>query len=209
MSAVRASTPKSPSKTARRNAQRLVNQARDLADWLLPPDRWEPKKRDLREFLRHGGFEEFLHLYMTAIALDPEEPSYPWNLASALRRLGRPELALAFVGHAIAIGERQQDPDRSGPDEYLVWAETAAHARQQDVAFLALATALEKAPDDEEVIQAAARCLEILREQHAEDRTDAVWNPRVWRPLCGTQAASAAEARHDDLLRRLVGRTPA
>jgi tetratricopeptide (TPR) repeat protein len=131
---------------------------------VLPTTRWHADPDSVSEFVGSSDFDRFLGLYLRAMDEDPDEPAYPWNLAAALKRLGRPELALGFIGRAVRVGERLGDRDWAGPDEYLVWAETAIDAGQDEFALVAIAKALEQAPDDQETVEAAMRLLTALTE---------------------------------------------
>jgi hypothetical protein len=50
--------------------------------------------------------------------LDPEEPAFPWNLASSLSRLGLNALALAYIEEAIRVASETGDSE---------WADAYAH----------------------------------------------------------------------------------
>ena len=160
-----ASTTEGPSKTARKRARALVNQADRLLGDVLDPTGWQPDSRRVAAFLSSEDFERFLGLYLRAMDLDGLEPAYPWNLGSALNRLGRPDLALGFVGRAVKTGEASGDDEWAGPDCYLLWAQTAINAGQDDVAFVAIAKAVAQAHDDEETADAAVALLRALGSQ--------------------------------------------
>jgi tetratricopeptide (TPR) repeat protein len=142
----------------------LVNQADEMLADVLTPGRWEAEPRALKKFLSSDAFERFLGLYLQAMELDAYEPAYPWNLASALRRLGRADLALGFIGRAVRVAEDLRDEEWANPDAYFVWAETAIHAGQDDLALVAIARATEQAGDDEDAHHHAVRLLTLLAE---------------------------------------------
>jgi thioredoxin-like negative regulator of GroEL len=73
--------------------------------------------------------------------LDPTEPAYPWNLGSAMNRLGLNDLALGFLTRAIHLAEQRGEREWSGPDAQLALAEVAIDAGEYDLALTALAHA--------------------------------------------------------------------
>jgi tetratricopeptide (TPR) repeat protein len=75
--------------------------------------------------------------------LDADEPAYPWNLASAMNRLGFNDLALGFLSRAIHLAEQRGESEWSGPDAQLALAEVAMDAGEYDLALTALAHARE------------------------------------------------------------------
>ena len=77
----------------------LVREADEFMADVLRPGRW-PQRRTIERFLDGDRLDRVLALYREAMRLDPLEPAYPWNLASALRRLGLNDLALSFVERA-------------------------------------------------------------------------------------------------------------
>jgi hypothetical protein len=70
----------------------LGDEADEFLGEYVAPGRW-PQAKTVERFLGDGGLERLLSLYGQAMARDPGEPAYPWNLSSALRRLGQLELA--------------------------------------------------------------------------------------------------------------------
>lgn len=73
-------------------AQELVDEANALVAEVLAPGRW-PQARTVERFLEGDRLERMLSPYTLAMAVDPDEVSYPWNLASTLNRLGLNDLA--------------------------------------------------------------------------------------------------------------------
>lgn len=195
-----ANTTEVPSKTARNKARALVNQADRLLAGALDPTSWQADRRRLAAFLNSEDFERFLGLYLRAMDLDGLEPAYPWNLGSALNRLGRPDLALAFVGRAVKTGEAIGDDEWAGPDGYLLWAETAINAGQDELAFVAIAKAVAQAPDDDETGDAAVGLLKALadaRKKRGPARAEdvPVWVPVLLRAGPGRLELPLAEPR--------------
>jgi tetratricopeptide (TPR) repeat protein len=123
-------------------AQELVDEASALIAEVLAPGRW-PQARTVERFLEGDRLERVLSLYARAMAADPDEVSYPWNLASTLNRLGLNGLALGFIARAIHLAERGGDEEWSGSAVYLAMAEIAVDAGEPDVALTALARARE------------------------------------------------------------------
>lgn len=119
---------------------------RILARYLRPASL--PREETRRRFIESGDLERVLVLYTRATELDPNEPAYPWNLASSLRRLDEPQLALAFVEQAIRVADETGDAEWADAYAHLAWAEVALAARQFDVALVALARARTKARDE-------------------------------------------------------------
>lgn len=205
-------TTDTPSKTARKKARALVNQADKLLADILAPTAWQPDSRRRSAFLSSDDFERFLGLYLRAMDLDEFEPAYPWNLGSALNRLGRPDLALGFVSRAIKVGEVLGDPEWAGPDGHLLLAETALNAGHDDLAFVEIAKAVAQAPDDEETGDAAVSLLRALAEARKGRGATRPTDVPVWMPLQpggesrSSHAASASEQRTKDLLASLIER---
>jgi tetratricopeptide (TPR) repeat protein len=108
-------------------AARLVEQAEGILGNYLEPGR-VPAARVARRFLMSGDLELVLGLYMQAMKGDPEEPAYPWNLASSLDRLRQSDLALVFVRRAIRVAREVGD---------LEWAGAAVHLALADIAIRA------------------------------------------------------------------------
>lgn len=136
-------------------AQALVDEASELIAEVLSPRRW-PQARTVDRFLEGDRLERVLSLYARAMAADPDEAAYPWNLASTLNRLGLNDLALGFIARAIHLAERAGDEDWSGSDVYMAMAEIAVDAGEPDVALTALARAQEMetgAGDEENVVR--------------------------------------------------------
>jgi tetratricopeptide (TPR) repeat protein len=169
---------------------------------VLEPTAWQPDSRRLAGFLNSENFERFLGLYMRAMDLDGSEPAYPWNLGSALNRLGRPDLALAFVGRAVKTGEAAGDDDWAGPDGYLFWAETAINAGQDDLAFVAIAKAAAQAPDDDETGEAAVRLLQALADARKKRGAARGNDLPVWVQVTPASGSRSSE----ELMARLIER---
>jgi tetratricopeptide (TPR) repeat protein len=131
-----------PSAADRRKAASLVDEADELVGGYLEPGRW-PQAKTVDRFLSDGGLERVLALYGRAMALDPDELAYPWNLSSALRRLGQLELAASYLKRAIHVGDEHGEADYSGADAYLALAEVALDMGDADEALVAIARALE------------------------------------------------------------------
>jgi len=128
------------SAAARRQAAGLVEEADRIVTEVVAPGRW-PQRGTVERFLDGDRLPRVLALYTTAMELDPDEPAYPWNLASTLNRLGLNELALAHVERAIRTASAVGDEEWSGAGAHLAWAEIAEQAGQHDVALVALARA--------------------------------------------------------------------
>lgn len=121
-------------------AEQLVGEADELLASALGPGEW-PEAEVAERFLSEGKLDRVLALYGQAIRLDPSEPAYPWNLASALNRLGLNDLALGFIARAIHLAEQSGDSEWSGPGAQLALAEVAIDAGEYDIALTALAHA--------------------------------------------------------------------
>ncbi len=147
----------------------LVNEADELLGEYLDAGRW-PQAKTVERFLGNGGLERLLSFYGQAMALDPDEPAYPWNLSSALRRLGQLELAAAYLKRAIRVGEEQGESDYSGADAYLALAEIALDMGDADEALVAIARAREPARARPDTDAYAERLLRELR-RHGDGRT--------------------------------------
>lgn len=121
-------------------AEQLVGEADELLGDALAPGRW-PEAEIAESFLSAGKLDRVLALYGQAMRLDPSEPAYPWNLASAVNRLGLNDLALGFLARAIHLAEEVGESEWSGPDAQLALAEVAIDAGEYDLALTALAHA--------------------------------------------------------------------
>lgn len=121
-------------------AEELIGEADVLLADALKAGEW-PEPEVAERFLSEGKLDRVLALYGQAIRLDPTEPAYPWNLASALNRLGLNDLALGFLARAIHLAERSGEPEWSGPGAQLALAEVAIDAGEYDLALTALAHA--------------------------------------------------------------------
>src|SRR5690348_8172407 len=107
-----------------RKAEQLVGEADELLAGTLAPGHW-PEPDEVDQFLSEGKLDRVLALYGQAMRLDANEPSYPWNLASAMNRLGLNDLALGFLSRAIHLAEQRGESEWSGPDAQLALAEVA------------------------------------------------------------------------------------
>src|SRR5258705_2122614 len=114
-------------------AEQLVGEADELLTKALGPGEW-PEAEVAERFLSEGKLDKVLGLYSQAIRLDPTEPAYPWNLASALNRLGLNDLALGFLARAIHLAEQSGESEWSGPGAQLALAEVAIDAGEYDPA---------------------------------------------------------------------------
>ena len=197
-----------PSKTARKKARALVNEADRILTGVLDPTSWQPDSRAIAAFLESPDFERLLGLYLRAMDLDAGEPAYPWNLGSALNRLGRPDLALGLIGRAVKTGEEIGDDEWAGPDGYLLWAETAINAAQDDLAVVAIARAVAQAPDDEETAAAAVTLLRALANARASRGVPCADDLPVWVLVMPEPnvRSSGAGARTADLMAGLIER---
>lgn len=159
-----------PTKTQRQRAAALVDDADQILSEAVTPGRW-PQEKTVSRFLASGHLERVLSLYSQAMTLDAKEPAYPWNLASALRRLGQHELASAFLVRAIQVGEAADDGEYSGPDAYLALAELALDSDNHDAALVALARAHERSANDSDIADEWQRLFtELFRRGSNEDR---------------------------------------
>jgi tetratricopeptide (TPR) repeat protein len=154
-----------PAADGRRDAAvGLVDEADRLIAEALPPGRW-PEDQVAEAFVVSGRLERALALYAQAMRLDPDEPAYPWNLASALGRLGLSDLALGFISRAIAAAERVGDRELSGSAAHLALAETALDADRPDQAVLAVARAKQLGAGSEELDHGARLVAEAAEQR--------------------------------------------
>ncbi len=126
-------------------AEALVAEADELLTDAFAPGHW-PQAEACERFLSQGKLDRVVALYGQAMRLDPGEPAYPWNLASAMNRLGLNDLALGFMTRAIHLAAERGEREWSGPDAQLALAEVAIDAGEYDLALTALAHA--RAEDD-------------------------------------------------------------
>ncbi|MFI5003461.1 MAG: hypothetical protein ACHQE6_00460 [Solirubrobacterales bacterium] len=115
----------------------LAERAEEILGGYLQPGRWATA-RVARRFLQSKDLERVLSLYMGAMESDPQEPAYPWNLASSLDRLRLSDLALTFIRRAIRVADETGDREWSGADAHLAWADIALHAGEPEVAEIAI-----------------------------------------------------------------------
>jgi hypothetical protein len=144
-------------------AARLVGEADQLLAMVLPPGCW-PDATTVDRFLREEKLDRVLSLYGRAMRLDPSEPAYPWNLASAMSRLGLNDLALGFMARAIHLAAASGDSEWSGADAHLALAEVAVGAHEPDLALMALAHAQELDDQGNRRIRIADLLEEIRKE---------------------------------------------
>lgn len=132
--------PEGAERAAAARAEQLVGEADELLADALTSGQW-PDVKTVDRFLSEGKLDRVLALYGQAIRLDSKEPAYPWNLASALNRLGVNDLALGFIARAIHLAEANGESEWSGADAQLALAEVAIDAGEYDLALTALAHA--------------------------------------------------------------------
>ncbi len=158
---------------SRRSALALVKEAgRILTRYLRPAS--HPREETRTRFVQSGDLERVLVLITQAIELDPDEPAYPWNLASSLRRLDQPQFALAFIEQAIRVATEVGDSEWADEHVHLAWADTALAARQFDVALVALARAREKTHDVDVLAETSRLAAAVAHESGDERRAQAL-----------------------------------
>jgi tetratricopeptide (TPR) repeat protein len=146
----------------------------DKADELLA-DAFKARQEPAAS-LSVGALERVLALYGAAIQKDPTEPAYPWNLGSALSRLGLDELALGFIARAVQLSAERGEDDWSGPGAQLALAEVALGAGAHDIALTSLAHAW---VDDSEHAHVEA-IVELLKELSDEQEDPQPQASLVW-----------------------------
>jgi hypothetical protein len=137
-----ASTPKpaetDPASAAeRRRAADAVGEADHILWQYTKPGRM-PSRAEARRFVDEGHLERVLALYLRAMRDEPDETSYPWNLASSLDRLYLSDLALPFIGRAVRTARADGDEDFGGAAAHVAWAEVAMNADQPELASVLL-----------------------------------------------------------------------
>lgn len=137
--------PEDADREAVDKAAALVGDADALLGDAFGPGVW-PEADAVDRFLSEGKLDRVLALYGQAMRLDASEPAYPWNLGSAMNRLGLNDLALGFLTRAIHLSDQKGESQWSGPDAQLAVAEVAIDAGEYDLALTALAHA--RADDD-------------------------------------------------------------
>jgi len=137
--------PEGADREAVDRAAGLVGEADALLGDAFGPGEW-PEVDAVDRFLSEGKLDRVLALYGQAMRLDAGEPAHPWNLGSAMNRLGLNDLALGFLTRAIHLSERLGESQWSGPDAQIAVAEVAIDAGEYDLALTALAHA--RADDD-------------------------------------------------------------
>ena len=115
-------------------------------------------------FLSEGKLDRVLALYGQPMRFDASEPAYPWNLGSAMNRLGLNDLAFGFLTRAIHLSKQRGESQWSGPDAQLAVAEVAIDAGEYDLAF----TALAHAPAGDEGNGREAQIGDLLKEVRNE-----------------------------------------
>jgi tetratricopeptide (TPR) repeat protein len=123
-----------------------VNAAEVILGRYLKPGQWATEATASR-FLRRRELERVLTLYEDAMATDPREPAYPWNLASGLDRLGLHDLALAYVQRALRVATEAGDEEWADAHAHLAWADIALNAGQRELALIAIERARSLDPD--------------------------------------------------------------
>ncbi len=121
-------------------AAALVGDADALLSDAFGPGEW-PDADAVDRFLSEGKLDRVLALYGQAMRLDAGEPAYPWNLGSAMNRLGLNDLALGFLTRSIHLSDQRGESQWSGPDAQLAVAEVAIDAGEYDLALTTLAHA--------------------------------------------------------------------
>ena len=137
--------PEGADREAVDKAAALVGDADALLGDAFGPGEW-PEADAVDRFLSEGKLDRVLALYGQAMRLDAGEPAYPWNLGSAMNRLGLNDLALGFLSRAIHLSDQRGEGQWSGPDAQLAVAEVAIDAGEYDLALTTLAHA--RADDD-------------------------------------------------------------
>jgi hypothetical protein len=132
--------PEGAEPAAAARAEQLVGEADELLIDAFGPGEW-PEAQAIERFFSEGKLDRVLALYGQAMRLDASEPAYPWNLGSAMNRLGLNDLALGFLARAIHLAEQRGESEWSGPDAQLALAEVAIDAGEYDLALTALAHA--------------------------------------------------------------------
>jgi len=148
----------------RREAAELVATADVLVGEGLRPGRW-PQARTVERFLSDDRLERVIGLYERAMRLDPAEPSYPWNLAATLNRLGLNDLALGYMTRALSVAEEVGDEEWCDADSYLALAELELDAGETDKALTTITRARQLAPGEAGVAAHAERLLKAARDQ--------------------------------------------
>lgn len=144
-------------------AEQLVGEADDLLVDAFGPGEW-PEAQAVERFFSEGKLDRVLALYGQAMRLDATEPAYPWNLGSAMTRLGLNDLALGFLTRAIHLAGQRGEGEWSGPDAQLALAEVAIDAGEYDLAL----TALAHARADDQQNGREAQIGELLKEVGSE-----------------------------------------
>jgi tetratricopeptide (TPR) repeat protein len=155
--------PEGADREAVDKAAALVGEADALLGDAFAPGEW-PEADAVDRFLSEGKLDRVLALYGQAMRLDAGEPAYPWNLGSAMNRLGLNDLALGFLTRAIHLSEQSGESQWSGPDAQLAVAEVAIDAGEYDLAL----TALAHARADDEGNGREAQIGDLLKEVRTE-----------------------------------------
>jgi tetratricopeptide (TPR) repeat protein len=172
---------------ASEDAAKLAEQAEGILSRYLRPASWA-SARVARQFRESGDLEIVLSLYAQAMADDPREPAYPWNLASSLDRLQLSDLALIFLRRAIRIAEETGDDDWAGADVHLAWADIAIRAGEPELAEIAIKRAREIDPGIS--IQRYVR--QLRHERSAANAVDAARNDDAARKGAAVEYLIAA-----------------
>lgn len=126
-----------PSDSRQAGSDMPADAAEEILGRYLKPGRWASKAARSR-FLRSGDLQHVLALYEDAMATDGREPSYPWNLAAALDRLGLHDLALVYVQRAIRVATVIGEEEWADAHAHLAWADIALNAGDNDLALIAI-----------------------------------------------------------------------
>lgn len=155
--------PEGADREAVDKAAALVGDADALLGDAFGPGEW-PEADAVDRFLSEGKLDRVLALYGQAMRLDAGEPAYPWNLGSAMNRLGLNDLALGFLTRAIHLSDQRGESQWSGPDAQLAVAEVAIDAGEYDLAL----TTLAHARADDEGNGREAQIGDLLKEVRSE-----------------------------------------
>lgn len=155
--------PEDAEPAAAAKAEKLVGAADELLSDAFGPGQW-PEAEVAERFRSEGKLDRVLALYGQAMRLDAGEPAYPWNLGSAMNRIGLNDLALGFLTRAIYLAEQRGESEWSVPDAQLALADVAIDAGEYDLAL----TALAHARADDQQNGREAQIGELLKEVGSE-----------------------------------------
>jgi len=160
--------------SAHRRSEDAADAAEIILGRYLKPGHWPARAARLR-FTQSGQLEHVLSLYEKAMATDPREPAYPWNLAAALDRLGLHDLALVYVQRALRVATEVGDKEWADAHAHLAWADIALNAGQPDIALIAIehARSLDASLAVEGYVRRARRAVAPREAHQAEVRASA------------------------------------